>query len=51
VTIVIWHSRRAIEGARAAVIAGHQKAGFSPQETFSRLGIEGDIGTYQDLKP
>ena len=50
VTIAIWYSQQAIEGARAAVIAGHQQAGFSPQEMFSRLGIEADVGTYQEVQ-
>jgi heme-degrading monooxygenase HmoA len=51
VTIAIWYSQQAIDGARAAVIAGHQQAGLRPQEMFSRLGIEADIGTYQEVQP
>lgn len=46
VTIVEWESQDAIENARDAVGAMHEREGFDPQEMFSRLDITADIATY-----
>lgn len=46
VTIVEWEDADAIEGARNAVGAVHERESFDPQELFSRLGIDADVATY-----
>jgi heme-degrading monooxygenase HmoA len=49
ITIVEWQDTRAIENARAAVMAMHKSTGFNPQEMFVRLGIKADLGNYKPI--
>lgn len=49
VTIVEWESPQAIENARAAVTAMHERMSFNPQEMFARLGIKADLANYQRI--
>lgn len=49
VTIAEWDSQQAIDAARAVVAKAHSEAGFNPQETMARLGIEADIANYQAI--
>jgi hypothetical protein len=51
VTIVEWRSSDAIEGARWAVAALHQKMNFDAQAMISRLGIRADIANYRRVEP
>lgn len=46
VAIVEWASAEALENARAAVIALHEKTKFNTQEFLSRLGIKADVSKY-----
>jgi heme-degrading monooxygenase HmoA len=46
VTIVEWKSAAALEPARQAVAALHQRMHFDPREMLARLGIRADIGSY-----
>jgi len=49
VTLVEWQDARAVENARAAVLAMHKSTGFDPQEMFARLGIKADLGNYRSI--
>ena len=49
VTIAVWHDAEAIEAAKEAVISRHEEIGFSPHETFARLGIKADLVNYRQL--
>lgn len=49
VTLVEWENSEAIEKAKSAVVAMHEKMNFHPQEMFSRLGIEADLANYRQL--
>lgn len=49
VTIAEWESGTAFDEVKAAVGAMHAARGFSPPELMARLGIRGDIGTYQRI--
>lgn len=49
VTIAVWHSAEAIEGAKDAVKYRHEELGFSPQEMFARLGIKADLVNYRQI--
>jgi len=49
VTIAVWESAEAIEAAREAVAAWHEESGFSPHETFARLGIKADLVNYEQI--
>jgi heme-degrading monooxygenase HmoA len=49
VTIVEWDSPAAIENANAAVMAMHKEMDFNPQEMFTRMGINADLGNYRQL--
>jgi hypothetical protein len=51
VTIVEWRNSDAIEGARWAVAALHQKMNFDAQAMISRLGIRADIANYRRVEP
>jgi hypothetical protein len=51
VTIVEWRNSDAIEGARRAVAALHQKMNFDAQAMISRLGIRADIANYRRVEP
>ena len=46
VTVVAWADEPSIAAARAAVREMQREAGFSPADTFTRLGIDAEIGTY-----
>jgi heme-degrading monooxygenase HmoA len=50
VTIVEWQDSDAIEGARRAVAALHQKINFDAQAMISRLGIRADIANYKRVE-
>jgi heme-degrading monooxygenase HmoA len=50
VTIVEWESSDAIEGARQAVAALHDKMNFDPHELITRLGIRADIANYKRVE-
>jgi heme-degrading monooxygenase HmoA len=50
VTIVEWQDSDAIEGARRAVVALHQKINFDAQAMTSRLGIRADIANYKRVE-
>lgn len=49
VTLVEWENQAVIDAAKAVVAKAQAERGFSPQETMARLGIEGDIGYYQNV--
>jgi len=49
VTLVEWQNTKAVENARAAVMAMHKSTGFNPQEMFVRLGIKADLGNYKSI--
>jgi len=49
VTLVEWESEEAISTAKNAVYAHHGARNFSPQELWSRLGIEADLANYQEI--
>ena len=49
VTLAEWESDAFVAGARAAVQAMHRAENFDPQELFSRLGIEPDLGNYHPV--
>ena len=50
VTIVEWENSNAIEGARRAVVALHQRMNFDAQAMISRLGIRADIANYKRVE-
>jgi heme-degrading monooxygenase HmoA len=50
VTIVEWETSAAIEGARMAVAALHQKMNFDAQAMISRLGIRADIANFKRVE-
>jgi heme-degrading monooxygenase HmoA len=50
VTMVIWESQEAVDGALVAVVAAHKKAGFDRRGTLSRLGIDADVGRYLEAQ-
>jgi|SRR5580692_4012199 hypothetical protein len=50
VTIVEWESAAAIEPARQAVTALHQRMNFDPREMLARLGIRADLGNYKRVE-
>jgi hypothetical protein len=50
VTIVEWQDSDAIEGARRAVAALHQKINFDAQAMISRLRIRVDIANYKRVE-
>jgi|SRR5271166_3505401 len=49
VTIVRWENAEAMEPARQAVTALHEKMQFKPREMMARLGIRADIANYKDV--
>jgi heme-degrading monooxygenase HmoA len=50
VTIVEWENSDAIEGARRAVAALHQKMNFDAQAMIKRLEIRADIANYKRVE-
>ena len=50
VTIVEWRNSDAIEGARRAVAALHQKMNFDAQAMINRLEIRADIANYKRVE-
>jgi heme-degrading monooxygenase HmoA len=50
VTIVEWENSDAIEGARKAVAALHQRMNFDAREMIGRLGIRADIANYKRVE-
>jgi heme-degrading monooxygenase HmoA len=50
VTIVEWENRGAIDGAREAVAALHQKMNFDAHAMINRLGIRADIANYKRVE-
>jgi heme-degrading monooxygenase HmoA len=50
VTIVEWENSDAIEGARRAVAALHQKMSFDAQAMINRLEIRADIANYKRVE-
>ncbi len=50
VTIVEWENSDAIEVARRAVAALHQKMNFDAQAMIGRLGIRTDIANYKRVE-
>ncbi len=50
VTIVEWENSDAIEGARRAVAALHQKMNFDAQAMINRLEIRADIANYKRVE-
>ena len=49
-TIVEWENCDAIEGARRAVAALHQKMNFDAQAMINRLEIRADIANYKRVE-
>jgi hypothetical protein len=47
---VEWENGGAIDGARKAVAALHQKINFDAQAMISRLGIRADIANYKGVE-
>jgi heme-degrading monooxygenase HmoA len=50
VTIVEWKNADAVEPARKAVAALHQRINLDPREMLARLGIRADIGNYKPVE-
>lgn len=50
VTLVEWGSEASIENARVAVKALHERATFSPEDFFERLGVHPELGTYRSVR-
>ena len=50
VTIVEWENGGAIDGAREAVAALHQKMNFDAHAMINRLGIRADIANYKRVE-
>jgi heme-degrading monooxygenase HmoA len=50
VTIVEWENSNAIDGARRAVAALHQRMNFDAQAMISRFGIRADIANYKRVE-
>jgi len=50
VTIVEWENSNAIEGARRAVAALHQRMNFDAQAMISRLEIRANIANYKRVE-
>ena len=48
VTVAIWASEAAIQQAKAAMQAAHQRTGGSPAEMYARLHITLERGTYSE---
>ena len=46
ITIVEWENAEAMEPARKAIVALHERMKFDPREMLTRLGIRAEIGTY-----
>ncbi len=51
VTIVEWENAEAMEPARLAVTALHNRMNFDPHELFARLGIRADLANYKRADP
>jgi hypothetical protein len=51
VTIAEWENGDAIEGARRAVAALHQKVNFDAQAIVNRLEIRAAIANYKRFEP
>jgi len=51
VTVVEWENSDAIDGARRAVAALHQKMNFDAQAMINRLEIRADIANYKRVEP
>lgn len=49
VTIAEWTNQASIDSARIAVGKAQAEMGFNPQETMKRLGIEADLGYYEEV--
>ncbi|MCU1666169.1 MAG: haloalkane dehalogenase [Pseudonocardia sp.] len=49
VTLAAWTDDAALAEARTVVRDLHEQTHFSPQETFTRLGITAEIGNYSPL--
>ncbi len=45
-TVVAWADRAAYEAAVEVIGRAQREAGSSPQQTFARLGVEAELGTY-----
>ena len=50
VTVLGWADLASIEAAKIAARTLHAQTDFHPQEMFSRLGIQADLGNYQALE-
>jgi heme-degrading monooxygenase HmoA len=50
VTIVEWENAEAMDPARRAVTALHERMNFDPREMLIRLGIRADIGNYKRVE-
>jgi heme-degrading monooxygenase HmoA len=48
-TFAEWESEEAVQNARAAVQAMYAQEGFNPHELLARLGIQADLGYYQEI--
>lgn len=49
VTIVVWETAKAGAAAKEKITSRFRSTGFNPQDLFSKLQIEADIGTYEDV--
>jgi heme-degrading monooxygenase HmoA len=49
ITIAVWEDQKAVDAAKAAMIAWRQTSGFDPQQLIRKLGIQADFGVYHDL--
>jgi heme-degrading monooxygenase HmoA len=49
ITLVAWADDAAFAGARKVVAARHEEIGFTPADTFARLGIDAELGVYEPL--
>jgi hypothetical protein len=45
-TVVAWADRAAYDAAVEVIGRSQRAAGASPQQTFDRLGVEAELGTY-----
>jgi heme-degrading monooxygenase HmoA len=48
-TLVAWADDDAFAAARETMAAAHEEIGFTPTDTFARLGIDADLGVYEPL--
>jgi heme-degrading monooxygenase HmoA len=50
-TLVAWADDDAVTAARRVVAARNEEVGFTPADTFARLGIDAELGMYAPVGP